>query len=220
MRLSVVLAISALIAFAAEKGPPKGEGSNRLVRIQATAFLDKASIDKAVGAKMEPGVVVVAVKLIPAEGQKLTVALDDFLIRSDYDGQKGTPYTPSQVAGNSVLMVTEKWSGGGVGTQETGPAWGGLGGGRPSRLPGGGSGVGNSGGTAEAASAVRDNENPVAAKENPLLAALKAKILAEAEVSGEASGQLYFLLEGKPKPKHIELIYKTAAGPVSIRFKE
>ena len=50
--------------------------------------------------------------------------------------------------------------------------------------------------------------------------ALKSKILEEKETAAPIAGQLYFLLEGKHKPKQIELIVKTSAGPLSIRFKQ
>jgi hypothetical protein len=209
----------AVLLSAADKGPPKGEASNKLLRLEATAYLEKEGIDKAVGVEMEKGVVVVEVKLSPAPGQKISLELDDFLFRSDRDGQRTTPYTPSQIAGDSVLVVSEKWSGGGVAQQDNGPAWGGIGG-RPSRLPGNGTGVGNAGGTAEAVSSVRDDQPPAKKNENPLLAALKAKILTEKEISAETSGQLYFLLDGKHKAKQVELIYKTPAGPLSVRFAE
>jgi hypothetical protein len=219
MRFPIALAIAAALLPAADKGPPKGEASNKLLRIEATAYLEKDGIDKAVGVEMEKNVVVVEVKLIPAPGQKVNLELDDFLFRSDRDGQRTTPYTPTQIAGDSVLVVSEKWSGGGVAQQDNGPAWGGIGG-RPSRLPGNGQGVGNGAGASEAVTSVRDDAAPAKKNENPLLAALKAKILAEKEISSEASGQLYFLLEGKHKPKQVELIYKTPAGPLSVRFAE
>jgi hypothetical protein len=218
MRFFIMLAAAAALMQAADKGPPAGQASNKLLRLEATAYLDKDAIDKAVGVEMEKNVVVIEVKLKPAAGQKVTVSLDDFLLRSDKDGQRTTPYAPTQIAGDSVLVISEKWSGGGVAQQENGPAWGGIGG-RPQRLPGNGGGVGNSGGTAEAVTSVRDDEPPVK-KDNPLLAALKAKILPEKEITAETSGQLYFLLEGKHKPKQIELIYKTPAGQLPVRFTE
>jgi hypothetical protein len=219
MRLPITLAVFATVLLGADKsGPPKGEASNRVVGLEATAYLDKESIDKAVGAEMEKNVVVLEVKLRPAVGQKIDVALDDFILRSDKDGSRTTPYQPTQIAGSSVLIISERYSGGGVGAQESGPSWGGIGG-RPSRLPGNGGGIGNSAGTAEAVGSMKDTDK-AGAKDNPLLTALKAKILAEKETSETVTGQLYFLLEGKHKPKQIELIYKTATGPLAVRFKE
>ena len=209
--------LASLCVDAADKGPPSGEASDKTVRLQATAYLDKASIKSVLGAAIVEGIVVVAVKLTPAEGQKLNLNRDDFLLRSDRDGQRSTPYSPSQIAGSSVLTVKTGYSGGGIRSEDRGPAWGGLGGGMPGRMPGSSPGIGNSAGTESAIATVETPEGKQ--KEDPLLAILKEKILPEKEIAQPAEGQLYFLMDGKHKPKDIELIYKTSAGRLSIRFK-
>ena len=219
---AVVLSAGFALAAADLKGPIKGEGSDKFVRIEATAYLDKASIAQAVGGDLDQGIVVIEVKLTPAEGKKLSINRDDFLLRSDRSGERSTPYSPSQIAGPGVMRISSRsmGAGGGTQTQSNGPVWGGLGGGRPSRLPGmGGQGVGN--GTASVTEAVAAvDEGSGQQKESPLLAKLKAQILEEKETGPPISGQLYFLMEGKQKPKDIELLYKTEAGRVSVRFKQ
>jgi hypothetical protein len=216
---AVILVVVASLTFAADKGPPRGEAANKAVKVEATAWIEKAEIDKAVGAAMEPNVAVLDVKITPLDGKPFKVWLDDFLLRSDKDGSRATPYQPSQIAGSSVLVVSDRYNGGGIASEDRGPAWGGIGG-RPQRLPGQSPGIGNAGGTSEAVTSVRDDETPATRDESPLLRALKAKILAEKEITEPQSGQLYFLLEGKHKPKQIELIVKTPAGPLSLRFKQ
>jgi hypothetical protein len=218
MHMKLVAAVlPAWLALAAgeTKGPPKGEGSDKFVRIEATAFIDKASASQAVGGILDDGIVVVEVKLTPAEGKKLTIDRDDFLLRSDRSGERSTPYSPSQIAGSSVMRVSSRSinTGSGVQTQNTGPGGGGG-------LPGmGGQGIGN--GTAQATEAAASvDEGSGKQKENPLLAILKQKILAEKEIGEPVSGQLYFLMEGKQKAKDLELLYKTEAGRVSVRFKQ
>ncbi len=57
------------------------------------------------------------------------------------------------------------------------------------------------------------------AKENPLLATLKERMLPEKTGSEPVAGLLYFPLEGKHKPKELELVYRGPAGKLSIRFK-
>ena len=84
------------------------------------------------------------------------------------------------------------------------------------RMPGNGSGVGNTG---SVTSASADVQNGGKSKADPLLAILEQKILPEKESAEPVSGQLYFLLEGKQKVKDIELLYKTSAGRLSVRFK-
>ncbi len=218
--IAAILSAGFAMAAGDPKGLPKGEGSDKFVRIEATAYLDKAAIAQAVGGELDQGILVVEVKLTPAEGTKLSIDRDDFLFRSDRSGERATPYTPSQIAGSGVMRISsQSGASGGVQNQSTGPSWGGLGGGRPQTLPGSGQGIGN--GTAsvtEAVAAVDDGS--VQQKENPMLAILKQKILAEKETTEPVSGQLYFLMEGKQKVKDIELLYKTAAGRVSVRFKQ
>jgi hypothetical protein len=48
--------------------------------------------------------------------------------------------------------------------------------------------------------------------DDPLLSLLKDRVLPEKETNDAVTGLLYFLLEGKHKMKHLELMYKTPAG--------
>ncbi len=223
MKLFVALVLSAGLALAAPdvKGLPRGEGSDKFARIEATAYLDKASISGVVGGELDQGIVVIVVKIAPADGKKLSINRDDFLLRSDRSGERATPYSPSQIAGASTMRIgTRALASGGAYSQNTGPVWGGVGGGMPRTIPGtGGNAVGNGTASATEASASIDEESGKQ-KENPLLAVLKEKILAEREIAEPLSGQLYFLMEGKQKVKDLELLYKTEAGRISIRFKQ
>ena len=56
-------------------------------------------------------------------------------------------------------------------------------------------------------------------KDNPLLAVLKEKILPEKEITDPLSGLLYFPIEGKVKPKDLELHYRLQGAKLSLRFK-
>jgi hypothetical protein len=216
---AVVLLIPA--GFAETKGLPMGEGSDKFARVEATAYLDKAAITQVVGGELDQGILVITVKVTPAEGKTLNVSRDDFLLRSDRSGERATPYSPSQIAGTGTMRISTRAMGpGGVHTGNSGPSWGGMGGGMPRTMPGmGAQGMGN--GTASATEAAASlDEAAGKQKENPLLALLKEKILAEKETSEPIAGQLYFLMEGKQKVKDIELFYKTEAGRISVRFKQ
>lgn len=215
MRYPALLVLAAALVWAADKGPPKGEAASKTLRLEATAFLDKASIQQAVGSPLDGGIVVVTVTLTPSSGQKLTINRDDFLLRSDKDGQRCTPYAPSQIAGSGTLRVKTGYGGGGIAAQENRPVWGGIGG---IGFPSSGGGIGNSGSTEEAVASLEQDSGKQ--KENPLLGVLKQKILPEKEIAGPITGQLYFLLEGKHKPKDVELLYNAAGGRLSVRFKQ
>lgn len=215
MRIAVLCAAWVLLVQAADnKGIPRGEASGKSVRVEATAFLDKVSIKQALGSELDQGIVIVEVKLTPVEGKKFTINRDDFLLRSDRDGQRATPYAPSQIAGSSTLKVKTGYGNAGV-MQPNRPSWGGIGG---MGYPQSGGGIGNSASTEEAVASVEQDSGKQ--KANPLLKVLKEKILPEKEISEPTTGQLYFLLEGKQKPKDLELLVKAPEGRLSIRFKQ
>ena len=88
MRHLLVFAAAASLA-AADIAPPSGEGVNKDAKIQAVLHLDKAAVKNAIGDELPPGIVVVDVKMLPPAGGKLSINRDDFLLRSDRDGQRG-----------------------------------------------------------------------------------------------------------------------------------
>jgi hypothetical protein len=104
---------------------------------------------------------------------------------------------------------------GGLMSEDRGPVWGGIGGGRPRRMGGEGASLGN----ADAGSAQAGFESGAGRKEDPLLAVLREKALPEKSASEPVAGLLYFLLDGKHKPKDLELRYDGPAGKLSLRFR-
>lgn len=214
-RIYLALAIATCL-LAADKGPPTGQAANKIARVEAVLHMDKQAVRQVVGEALDEGIVVVEVKIAPTVGS-LTINRDDFLLRSDKDGQRAQPYAPSQIAGGGVLVVRTTANGGGITSENRGPVWGGLGGGMPGRMPGNSPGIGNSGSVLSANADVQSSGNK---KEDPVLAILEKKVLAEKQISAEESGQLYFLMDGKHKVKDIELLYKTSEGRLSVRFKQ
>jgi hypothetical protein len=206
-------------ALAADKKLPIEKTSNELVEITASALIDRDQIRQELGSDLGGSIIVVRVKVRPVSDKPVKIDRDDFLLLSDRDGQRSQPYAPSQIAGSSTLVVTPNGAArGGMLGNSGGPIWGGIPGvgGRPRRTGGDGGSAGN---TAEPAS----NESKVEAtdsdKESPLLAVLKEKVLPEKEITEPAAGLLYFQMEGKLKPKDLELHYKTPAGPLKLRFR-
>jgi hypothetical protein len=220
MRLLAAFAVSGLLLLAAaDKKPPVAETGNQRLGITATLYHDKEAVKEAVGSDLGGYFIVVRVELAPKDGQALNVLRDDFLLRSHSDGQKSGPFAPSQIAGRGALVVGRAVYGGGVAPNDpTGPVWGGIPGtgGMPQQLPQQGSGVGNmageEGATVTAQSGAKD-------KENPMLAVLKQKVLPEKEIREPLAGLLYFSLEGKHKPKDLELQYNGPAGKLTLQFR-
>jgi hypothetical protein len=198
----------------ADRKLPEGSASNSALEIAAKAYLEKDDVKQLLGSDLDGYISVIEVRLTPKAGSKLAVIRDDFLLRSDKDGQRAKPYHPSQIAGSGVLVVSSAGRGG-IARDDGGPVWSPPLGGRPRRVgPGNGGTFGNAAGDSQATASTAQGGG-----DKSLLQVLKEKVLSEEEISKPASGLLYFMLEGKHKPKELELQYKGPAGSLSLRFK-
>ena len=224
-RIVSLLFVTAL-SFGATKPIATGSASNGVAKIDARLLLDREAIKEVLGQDPGENVVVVELTVAPAQDKKLNVVLDDFLMRSDRDGQRCQPYAPSQIGGDTVLVVSSVGGQQGTGMTEQRripygiPGIPGTGGGVGPSLPGNQPPTGGvaTADTSEANASIDDKTGRT--NDNPLLAALKAKILPEKEIQAQQKGLLYFIFEGKQKVKDFELLYKTSAGRLSVRFKE
>jgi len=215
-RIAGLMAAGVVLCLAADKQPPSGKASNQAVEITAELFNGKDEVRGLLGSDLDGYIVVVEVSIVPKTGTPLAVHLDDFILRSDKDGQRSRPFAPSQIAGRGALVISYGGRGGGVMSEDRGPVWGGSPGtGRPRRLGGDGGAIGNMAGESTASTI----ESSKAEHEDPLLGTLKDKVLPETETTSPLSGLLYFLMEGKHKNKQLELYYQGPAGKLSMRFR-
>lgn len=178
-----------------KKPPPVRSTENDLLEITATPIADREAVQQALGSDLGGHYILIEVRLEPKEGQKVAIHLDDFLLRTDKDGSRTTPFVASQIAGTGALVVTE------VGGKSNGIGLGPI--------------MGRTSDVSENQAKVHSGVNE---KPNPLLDVLKAKILPEKETEAPVSGLLYFPME-KQKVKDLELIYTTPLGKLSLRFK-
>jgi hypothetical protein len=188
---------------AEDKKLPIERTSNDLVEISAVAIMDKEQIKQELSSDFGGDIVLVRVTVRPVSDTPIRINLDDFLLVSGKDGQRAQPYTPSQLAGGEVLVVTRQEA------KRSGGLSAGFGG-----LMGGGGGGG--GGEQKTETKM---EKPESDKSDPLLDVLKAKVLPEKEITETISGFLYFQIVGKVKPKDLELHYKGSAGKMTLRFR-
>ena len=211
MKCAVLFCLSVAALGAADKKLPIDETSNDLLDISVSAPLDKDQIKQELGSDLGDDIVVIRLTARPVSDKPVQLSLDDFLLISSKDGQRSEPYAPGQLAGSDSLSVTPNGvRRGGLGDHPNRPTFGigaiGLGGG----------GVGTSGAAATPDVKVQESRDE---KENPLLAALNAKILPEREITEPTSGLLFFQMVGKLKPKDLELHYKGPSGKMALRFK-
>jgi hypothetical protein len=216
-----MLAVAVLGFFLlADVKTPTGRAENASVLVDASVYADKASIQRLLGSDLDGFYVVVEVKLTPRGPEPFPIQRDDFLLRTDKNGERSTPFVPSQIAGRGALVVSQTGGGGGIMQEDAGPIWGGAPGtgSRPRRLGGDGGGAfgngGGGGGESRATTMSGSKE-----KENPLKAVLEEKMLPEKKTAEPVTGLLYFPIEAKQKIKDLELIYTTPKGKLSVRFR-
>ena len=196
--------VSVATLCAADKKLPIDETSNDVLAISVSAPLDKDQIKQELGSDLGADIIVIRLTARPVSDKPVQLSLDDFLLISGKDGQRSEPFAPGQLAGSDSLVVTS-----------TGMRKSGLG--KPSIFGGIGiGGIGSSGAAPTPDVKVQESRDE---KENPLLAALNAKILPEKEITAPVSGLLFFQIVGKVKTKDLELRYKGPAGPMALRFR-
>ncbi len=216
--LAVSLALFVAPAWSGKKPVEPAFASTDEVEITATMHIDRAEITQLVGAELEPHIYVVEVKVRPKGEKPLRINLDDFVILKTDDGQRSTPFAPSQIASTGGLTLKSERIGGWA-HQGNGPVWGGVGNRAPGRMPGNGGAIGSQTGGADATGVQAQAKTGTEPADNPLLTVLKAKVLKEQETTEITTGLLYFPLEGKLKLKNLTLLYKAPGGKMEIVFQ-
>jgi hypothetical protein len=153
----------------------------------------------------------------PRFGKEVAIYRDDFVLKTDKDGEKSGPFAPSQIAGRGAMVIRQTGGAGGTGMHDNdGPIVGGIPGtfGQPRRV--GGDGVGSAGAPEGADAKTRTGAHE---KEDPMLAVLKQKELPETKTDKPVSGLLYFPME-KQKVKDLELRYIPSDDKITMRFRQ
>ena len=200
------LATVICVPGAVKKVTGTARGENNDVILNVTVYADAESVKEALGDDLGGHYVVVQVKVEPKYTKEITIDRDDFILRTDKDGDRTKPMAPSQISGGGSLVLTGVQGPGGQGAERSrGWSIGGMG-------MGGGSG-GAPVDPANVTAKMEDGE-----KENPLKKMLEAKVLPEKKIEEATTGFLYFPLE-KQKLKDLELIYGPRQNQIRMRFK-
>ena len=212
-----ILFAAFLLSASPKKTSGSAHGENEDLILTVTLYTDPADIRNLLGSDLGGHYFVADVKVEPKYGKEISVDRDDFVLRTDKDGEKAKPFAPTQIAGRGVLVVRETGGGGGMMGESGGPMIG-MGGpmGGPMGYPGGGTFGAGGGGEASGAEAKVDNGTKQ--KENPLVKVLQEKVLPEKKTDQPISGLLYFPLE-KQKVKDLELSYGGRENRITMRFK-
>ena len=197
--------------------PAEARGENESVVINATVYARPEAVKEILGSDLGGHYIVVAIEVTPRFGKTVSVDRDDFVLKTDKDGERSGPFAPSQIAGRGAMVIRTTGGAGATGMHDNdGPIIGGLPGqmGQPHRL--GGDGVGSAGAPEGAEAQTRTGSHQ---KEDPIMAVLKSKELPETKTDKPVSGLLYFPME-KQKVKDLELRYNPSDDKITMRFRQ
>jgi hypothetical protein len=206
-RLLLLFSLSALLLLpASKKNVATAKGENEDLALTVTLYLDPASVKEMIGNDLGGHYIVADVKVEPKYGKEVSLDRDDFLLRTDKDGEKAKPFAASQIAGQAALVIGQVTDNTGVGS----PGWSGATG--PIILGGGAKTKGED----EKAKPTPEMKTDETA--SPLKKTLDAKILPDTKTERPVTGLLYFPME-KQKMKDLELTYGGRDNRISLRFK-
>ncbi len=213
----LAIALTCVLAAGKNDNNQKGEtrGENESVVITATVYARPEAVKEVLGSDLDGHYIVVAIEVTPRFGKEVSVNRDDFILKTDKDGERSTPFAPSQIAGRGAMVIHETGGDGATPMHDNGgPIWNGYPGstGQPRRIGGNGQGTSGAPDAAEAKTRTGANE-----KENPLMGVLKEKELPETKTDKPVSGLLYFPME-KQKVKDLELRYDMTGDKIVMRF--
>jgi len=207
--LAICLGSALLVCGAAKKTTATARGENNDVILNVTIYIDSAAVKEALGDDLGGHYIVAQVKVEPKYTKEITIDRDDFILRTDKDGDRTKPMAPSQIAGRGSLVLTGTQGPGGLGAERS-RGWS-MGG--PIGMGGGGIGAGG-GADASGVKATMENSD----KENPLRKLLDAKVLPEKKIEEPVTGFLFFPMANQ-KIKDLEMLYGGKENRVRMRFK-
>ena len=135
--LRLLLVSTSLLSGAAKKTTATARGENEDVILNVTIYIDSAAVKEALGDDLAGHFIVAQVKVEPKYTKEITIDRDDFVLRTDKDGDRTKPMTPSQIAGSGGRILTRTDGSSGEGAERShGWSIGGMG------MGGGGVGAG------------------------------------------------------------------------------
>lgn len=191
MRKILTVLLLAGTVLAAEKKAPQGRGETDMVSVSAT-FISQDEIKQEFGTIFNGSFTVVEVKITPRGDKPVEVRLDDFILRSQSDGDHSGPLVAAQIVDGAALVVKQTFA--------------------PRT---------NAGSAPMIAGTKVEMKNDLSKGNSgspEVLAALKKRILAEGPTPDAVTGLLFFPME-KEKPRNLVLSYTAPDGKLRIQFK-
>jgi hypothetical protein len=192
VKLLIPIIILCVAASAADIKSLPNQAGNGNIDLAGTVFVDSKDIQQVLGATLDPGYIVVRIKVEPRMSGAIRISADDFTLVSRKDGERSEALLPGQIGGAANLTLKSKTThDGSPGVSST------------------------SVGVVPATTKAAPESSSAKLRES----LLESKMLRDVETKDPVEGLLYFLLEGKNKPKELGLLYKGPAGHLSMDFK-
>src|ERR1035438_8389961 len=80
-----------------------GRGENEDMILSVTLYTTPVDVKELIGDDLGGHYIVAEVKVEPKYGKTINIDRDDFVLRTDDNGAKVTPFAPSQIAGREAL---------------------------------------------------------------------------------------------------------------------
>src|SRR5260370_31742786 len=104
--LAIFLGSALFVSGAAKKTTATARGENEDVILNVTMYIDAAAVKEALGDDLAGHYIVAQVKVEPRYTKEITIDRDDFILRTDKDGDRTKPMAPSQIARSGGLALT------------------------------------------------------------------------------------------------------------------
>ena len=175
----------------APKPIPSAEGENEDLILQVKLYIDGDAVKQLLGDDLGGHYIVADVSVQPKYGKDVAIDRDDFLLRTNQDGDKTHSYVASQVVDNNAVV----------------------------KLKSDGRGKSSPFGPGETITAQVTVKEQGEKEPSPLEKLLNRRILPEGKSTEPVSGLLYFPME-KQKLKDLELVYGDTGNRIRLRFVE
>ena len=108
MKLFITGLILSCIAVAADLKSLPNQAGNGNIDLAGTVFIDSKDIQQVLGTTLDPGYIVVRIKVEPRMSQAIRISADDFTLVSRKDGERSESLLPSQIGGQANLVLKSK----------------------------------------------------------------------------------------------------------------
>ena len=87
--------------------PAETRGENESVVINATVYTRPEQVKELLGSDLGGHYIVVALDVTPRFGKTVTINRNDFVLKTDKDGERSGPFAPTQIAGRGVMVIRD-----------------------------------------------------------------------------------------------------------------